>query len=698
MSARSEARLLRFTYDLARSIVYTRQGNPAWVGQERDDIPPLRSDDLFFGDAANDPQPDWVDLNKVAIPQADEQQRLLVNLIQFLNADRNLLPRFWYFPDGRKAVVVMTGDDHANNATNDLWNQYADLSEPGSSPEDWGAIRGSSYIYTNLAAMSDAEAAAYTDAGFELGLHVNTGCSSYTSAEFDNFIAQQLQPWIDRYPSIPIPTTHRIHCIAWSGYAMPAEVQALYGIRLDVSYYYYPDFWVADRPGMFTGSGMPMRFAEADGTIVDSYQAATQMTDESGQSYPFTMDVLFNRALGSEGYYGAFVANMHTDFFPHPGSDAIINSALDRNVPVISARQLLTWVDARNRSAITNIQNTNGTQTFSVDARALAKGLEVMVPVPNDQAVTGATRNGNPITPAMRTVKGVQYAVFPALTGNYAVSLSQDVTGPSVVSVQPSPGEVGVGRNTQVLVTFSESMNTASINAGTIVLRGSNGIAVNSAVSWNAGTLTATVDPTDLLLSGETYTVTVVGGQGGVLDASGNPMGSDHIWAFTTAASLPFSIWSDSVVPGLVDGGADSPVALGIKFRSDVAGTITGIRFYKSAANVGTHVGSLWASDGTLLATATFTNETASGWQQVNLATPVAISASTVYVASYHCNNGHYSADVGYFSGSGFDNAPLHALQSGVSGANGVYGYGPDTTFPTQSWMDANYWVDVVFE
>ena len=70
-----------FTYDLARSVVYTRQGNPAWAGQERDGGSPMRSDDLFFGAAAGDPQPDWVDLNKVAIPQADEQQRLLANLV-----------------------------------------------------------------------------------------------------------------------------------------------------------------------------------------------------------------------------------------------------------------------------------------------------------------------------------------------------------------------------------------------------------------------------------------------------------------------------------------------------------------------------------------------------------------------------------------------------------------------------------------
>ena len=64
---------------------------------------------------------------------------------------------------------------------------------------------------------------------------------------------------------------------------------------------------------MFTGSGMPMRFADLDGSMIDVYQAATQMTDESEQTYPFTIDSLLDKALGPEGYYGVFTANMHTD-------------------------------------------------------------------------------------------------------------------------------------------------------------------------------------------------------------------------------------------------------------------------------------------------------------------------------------------------------------------------------------------------
>ena len=124
-----------------------------------------------------------------------------------------------------------------------------------------------------------------------------------------------------------------------------------------------------------------------------------------------------------------------------------------------------------------------------------------------------------------------------------------------------------------------------------------------------------------------------------------------------------------------------------MKFRSDTAGYITGIRFYKASTNTGTHVGNLWTSTGTRLATATFTNETASGWQQVNFSTPVAITANTVYVASYHTNTGHYSGDQNYFTGKGMDSPPLHALADGVSGVNGVYAYGSSQQF-SPKWLE----------
>ena len=62
---------------------------------------------------------------------------------------------------------------------------------------------------------------------------------------------------------------------------------------------------------------------------------------------------------------------------------------------------------------------------------------------------------------------------------------------------------------------------------------------------------------------------------------------------------------------------------LGVKFQVSTAGKATGVRFYKGATNTGTHVGNLWSAAGALLASVTFANETASGWQQALFATPV---------------------------------------------------------------------------
>ena len=140
-----------FTFDLARSVVYTRQGNPAWAGEARDGFTPIRSDDLFYGAASFDPEPDWVNLNNVAIPQADEQQRLLANLMIYMEANRKLLPRFWYFPHGYKAVVVMTGDDHAGvyggSYATTRFNEYLAASPQGGSVADWTVPRCTSYMY-----------------------------------------------------------------------------------------------------------------------------------------------------------------------------------------------------------------------------------------------------------------------------------------------------------------------------------------------------------------------------------------------------------------------------------------------------------------------------------------------------------------------------------------------------------------------
>ena len=135
------------------------------------------------------------------------------------------------------------------------------------------------------------------------------------------------------------------------------------------------------------------------------------------------------------------------------------------------------------------------------------------------------------------------------------------------------------------------------------------------------------------------YTATVRSGVSGVQDIAGNPLATDEVWSFTTSEPI-FTIWDASTVPTVPSSSDPNAIEVGVKFQTDAAGLITGIRFYKGASNTGTHIGNLWTSTGQLLATATFSNETASGWQQVNFDTPVSITPNTTYVASYHTDVG----------------------------------------------------------
>jgi hypothetical protein len=237
-------------------------------------------------------------------------------------------------------------------------------------------------------------------------------------------------------------------------------------------------------------------------------------------------------------------------------------------------------------------------------------------------------------------------------------------------------------------------MDASTLTGSTFVLRDALNALVTATVAYNAATRVATLTPSAPLSAGKTYTATISGGGSGAKDLAGNALASNYVWSFTTTASI--SIWSASITPAATATSDGSAVELGLKFRSDVAGTVTGVRFYKSSTNTGTHTGELWSSSGALLATGTFSGETATGWQQVTFATPVAIAANTTYTVSYHTNVGQYSYTSAYFTTNGFDHAPLHALASGGSGGNGVYVYGA-RAFPSQTFNATNYWVDVVF-
>ncbi len=409
-------RAAAFLFDLARSVVYTRQGNPAWAGQERDGFPAIRANDLFF--------PDYVNLDKVAIPQADEQQRLLANLVVTMNVDTRPIPRFWYLPNGLKAAIIHSLDDH-NTAvgTRETFDKLLAASPDGCVADDWQCPRATAWVYTGIP-VSDPEAASYVSQGFELGVHAQNGCTvNFTSfQELDAAYKADLQAFRLFYPSLSPQATSRFHCIVWSDWATQAKVQLANGIRLNLDYYYWPGSWVQGRSGLFTGSGLPMRFADVDGTTIDVYQGVSQLVNENDLAYPAATLELLDRALGPQGFYGLF--GTHDDYRNTTFLDAIISAARSRNVPIISAAQALTWLDARNASRFENVSRSGNATSFTVSAAAGARNnLQGLLPLyTSTSSLSALTRDGLPLEFTTDTVKGIAYARFPAASGSYVAT------------------------------------------------------------------------------------------------------------------------------------------------------------------------------------------------------------------------------------------------------------------------------------
>ena len=140
-----------------------------------------------------------------------------------------------------------------------------------------------------------------------------------------------------------------------------------------------------------------------------------------------------------------------------------------------------------------------------------------------------------------------------------------------------------------------------------------------------------------------------------------------------------------------------APIELGVKFTTDFPGTVTGIRFYKAAAQH-RHAHRQPVDRRRHAARPGHVHRTSrrAAGSTCTFASPVAVTADTTYVASYFAPNGHYSVTSGGFS-SAVDNPPLHALANGTS-ANGVLRLRRrEHASRPRAAGAANYWVDVLF-
>ena len=419
--------------------------------------------------------------------------------------------------------------------------------------------------------------------------------------------------------------------------------------------------WLAVTPTSGTAPQALQISAILGTTVAGTYTGHVTVTAAGAQSSPATITVTFNvspptapPALSFSPTTLSFAATQGSGTNP---------AASTANVTNVGGGSLT--FSASSDSSWLSVTPTSGTAPQALQIAAIL-GTTVAGTYTGHITVTSAGAQGSPATIT------VSFIVAP-----------KDVA--PVISNVAASSITSAGA---VITWTTDKASTSQVNYGTTAAYGNSSPVNESLVTSHSVTLSALSAST--LYHYQVQSADSAGTLGGSADST-----------FTTAtaavSSCPCSIWASTTTPGTTTVNDGQAVELGVRFTSDVSGYISGIRFYKGNSNTGTHTGSLWTSSGTRLATATFAGESSSGWQQVNFSTPVAIAASTTYVASYHTSVGYYSANSEYFSTSSVNQPPLHALASGTSGGDGVYVYGTGGVFPNSTYNATNYWVDVVF-
>ncbi|WP_018479282.1 DUF4082 domain-containing protein [Pontibacter roseus] len=417
--------------------------------------------------------------------------------------------------------------------------------------------------------------------------------------------------------------------------------------------------------------------SDADGTVskVEFYNGSTKLGEDLSSPYSYNWS---NVAAGSYQLSAKAIDN-----------NAAVTTSAAVTVTVtgaVNTPPTVTIISPANNAAFT----APATIAINVNASDTESGVALV------EFYNGTTKLGedatSPYTYTWNSVAAGSYALTARATDNAGASATSAVINVSVNAPANQPPVVSLtSPANNATFTAPASINlgaTASDTDGSVArVEFYNGTAKLGedltspyAFSWAnvpAGTYQLTARAFDNLgLSASSAAATVTVG--------------------VATSGCPCTVFQPSAAPNGALQNDRRAIQLGMKFRSSVNGFVTGVRFYKQSGNTGTHTGQLYSGSGALLASVVFQNETASGWQEAAFSSPVAVTAGTTYVITYHSSAGHYSANDNGFS-QAIVNGPLRGLANGESGRNGVYRYTNTPAYPTSNYQASNYWVDVVF-
>jgi len=423
---------IAFLYNLPKSIVYTRQGNPLFAGIEKDGIHGLRGMDLFTDG--------WVDTSVNTINQADQQMSLLSHCIQEFNQYTEPMPRFWYFPDTLKCLAVLDNDGEKNNE-HDFEPQFCDVDSMGA--------KMTLYI-KDMDKVSKEWVEKWTARGFEISGHPDDTheAGNPVWAHMDSVMISKKNELAGKF-GLPMRTVVN-HWFVWCGrdenakqdFGAQARLEGKNGIEMDANYAAYDinsnqPLHFLGTPGInqgnYIGSGLAMKYADISGKTVNVYQRYNAVYDQqynegsSPEKFFECFKGLVDRSMNDD-IYSVVSIKAHNDeyYFSKKPLMKMLTYANRKGVPVWTAIKLLDFLKMKDEASFNNISWTNKRLTFSLNSSLThTHKLTFMVPANyNNKKIIGITIDDQTQTYAIKRIKGLDYALANVEGGmNYKISV-----------------------------------------------------------------------------------------------------------------------------------------------------------------------------------------------------------------------------------------------------------------------------------
>ena len=402
-----------FAYDLAESTVLLHQGRreQASTGSypDYDGDRSFKPNDLFVG---------HLDPALCPLPQADLQQDILVRMIEFMAERSGPIPRLWHFPAAAPAVAFINGDGDSMS--------LADLVQTIATADRYQVP------YTTYLKMDDhpkvepAYESALRQQGHDFGQHAFAGALP-TLADMRSTLRAEMEAFRTRYGHESV--TYRGHSVIWVGWAEMAKYLRENEVRLDTNFaaarYHHG--------GYVNGSGLPVKFMDEEGRLIDLYEQTTMSTDDG-----WTTDKIFATPMSMEECIAlskeqadAAIEQYHTVYHPYfhplrtrsgPTSsqrwlEGVLAYCRERSFHFVSGVDWVDFNDGRRSLHITAyaFQPETLTLQFTLEAEYNVQSLSLVMPYAFRGApMQSASVNGKCVPIQARALEGRSQALLCA--------------------------------------------------------------------------------------------------------------------------------------------------------------------------------------------------------------------------------------------------------------------------------------------